>query len=148
MSKDILDLITKTVLGAISGNDSIPEDKKSEAASITSNAFLEGIKNNISLDNLSSITDIFSGSEGAAGGSILDGIKSHIGSALTEKLGLSGDTAGSIASTVLPLITKLFSGGDGASGGGIDINSLIGLVTGGDSKSAGGILGTIKKLFG
>lgn len=149
MSKEILDLITQSVLGVISGNDSIPEDKKAEAASVTSNAFLEGLKNNVSLDNISNITSLFSGEGDTSGGGILDSIKSYIGSALTDKLGLSSEVSTSIASTVLPIITKLFSGGDGGSGGGIDIGSLLGAFTGGeDSQASGGILGSIKKLFG
>lgn len=146
---EIIDLIKNNVLGAISNNKEVSDDKKDSVVDIATDSILDGLKSKLSLDNISEIKNLFSGdSSSLQNNPIVNSIQGNVMSALMQKVGLSNGISSSIATTVVPLVIKALSGK--VSGGNFDINSLVGMLTGGDSKQeakSGGIMGKIGSLF-
>lgn len=148
MLDGILDLVKDQALGAITNNADVPDDKKEAAVETTTSAIVDGLKNNLSLDNISSLLGIFSGGDSTASTSqTADSIQTSVVSSLSEKVGLSKEVAGSIASTVVPALLQLLTKKSGDANDSFSFESLLESFTGGNNKK-GGILGTLGKLFG
>lgn len=140
MLDNILDLVKNEVSSAISQNIDIPDNQKAQAVEATTNAVKDGFTN-----NLSGLTSLFSG---GGDGSIIDKIKDLVSGALTSKVGLNADTASSIASSIVPTIVSAISGKiQDPNSKGFNLESVIGAFTGGESPSAGGLLGKIAGFF-
>jgi len=147
MLDGILDLVKDQALGAITNNAGVPDNKKDAAVETTTNALVEGLKDQLSLDNISSIVGLFTeNSSDAANNPMVTSLQSSVVSSLGEKVGLSKEVAGSIAATVVPALLKLLSKKSGDSNDSFSLESLLESFTGGDNK--GGLLGTLGKLFG
>ncbi|EGK02023.1 DUF937 domain-containing protein [Dysgonomonas gadei] len=144
MLDGIIDLVKDQALGAITNNAGVPADKKEAAVETTTSAVVNGLKDQLTPDNLSNILGIFSGGS-ASNSNLTSGLQSSVVSALSEKVGLSPAVANSIASTVIPAIMGLISKKHNDSNDSFSLESLVESVTG---KQGGGILGTLGGLFG
>lgn len=146
---EIVDIIKNNIIGALTNNKDVPDGKKDNVAHTAAESILDGLKNNLNLDNISDFKNLLSGSSsGQQNNSVQNSIQNNVVSALVQKVGLSNGVSSSIASTIVPLAFKALSGklGDGS----FDIKSLLGMFSGGDNKddSKGeGILGKIGNLF-
>lgn len=147
MLDGILDLIKDHALGAITNNADVPDDKKDAAVETTTNAIADGIKNNLSLDNVSSLLGLSDGDSDLTNNQTVNSIQTSVISSLSEKVGLSKEVAGSIASAVVPVLLQLLSKKSGDSNDSFSFDSLLKSFTGGSEKG-GGILSTLGKLFG
>ncbi|GHV17683.1 hypothetical protein FACS1894169_13280 [Bacteroidia bacterium] len=148
MLDGILDLIKDQALGAITNNANVPDDKKEAAIETTTNAIADGLKNNLSLDNVSSLLGLFSSGDSATtNNQTVNSIQTSVVSSLSEKVGLSKEVAGSIASAVVPALLQLLSKKSGDTNDSFNFESLLESFTGGSGKG-GGILGILGKLFG
>lgn len=147
MLDGILDLIKDQALGAITNNADIPDDKKEAAIETTTSAVADGLKNNLSLDNVSSLLGLSSGGDSASSNQTVSSIQTSVVSSLSEKVGLSKEVAGSIATAVVPALLQLLSKKSGDANDSFNFESLLESFTGGSSKG-GGILSTLGKLFG
>lgn len=143
MLDEILKLVKNQALGAVSNNAGVPDDKKDAAVETTTSAVVDGLKNQLSFDNISSLTGLFTGGD-AAGHPVASSIQDNVVSSLSQKVGLSKEVAGSIASAVVPALLALLSKKSGDSNDSFSFESLIKSFSGGN----GGILGTLGKLFG
>lgn len=149
MLNEIIDLVKEQVEGVVA-KANVPSDKQSAAVEATTTSIVDGLKNNLSLDNISSITSLFGGdgdASGLANNSVVTSIQSSVVSALKDKVGLSPAIASSISTTVIPAILGLLSKKSNDPGDSFDFSSLLGAFSGG-STSKGGILNSIMKLFG
>ena len=108
MLDNIINLVKEQALGAIGGNAGVPADKKDAAVNATTSSIVDGLKEHFTPDNLSAITNLFSGGESDTQG-ISSSLQTSVVSALSEKVGLSKDVANSIASAVIPAVIGLFS---------------------------------------
>ena len=144
MLDGIIDLVKDQALGAITNNAGVPADKKEAAVETTTSAVVNGLKDQLTPDNLSNILGIFSGGS-ASNSNLTSGLQSSVVSALSEKVGLSPAVANSIASTVIPAIMGLIAKKHNDSNDSFSLESLVESVTG---KQGGGILGTLGGLFG
>ena len=148
MLDGILDLIKDQALGAVTNNTDIPDDKKEAAVETTTSTIMDGLKNNLSFDNLSSLTGLLGGENSATSdNTMVNSLQTSVVSALSEKVGLSKEVAGSIASTVVPALLQLLSKKSGDTNDSFSFESLLESFTGGSGKK-GGILGVLGKLFG
>ena len=147
MLNGILDLIKDSALGAITNNADVPDDKKDAAVETTTNAIVDGIKNNLSLDSVSSLLGGSDGDSNLANNQTINSIQTSVISSLSEKVGLSKEVASSIASAVVPALLQLLSKKSGDSNDAFSFDSLLKSFTG-DSQKGGGILSTLGKLFG
>lgn len=153
MLDGILDLIKTQAQEAVA-TAGVPADKQDAAVETTASTIVDGLKENLSLDNVSSIMGLFSGdsSSSVANNSVINSIQGSVVSALSSKVGLSSDIANTIATTVVPALMGMLSQKSNDSGDSFDFGSLLQSFTGGKSgkseKSGGGILGNILgKLF-
>lgn len=151
MLDHILDLVKDQAMRVISGNSDVPAEKKDAAVETTTSAILDGLKSNITPDNISVVTNLLGlTSNNNASNKIVDSIQGSVISSLIEKVGLSKSVANTIATTVVPALMSLLSKKNADKNDSFDIGSLIKSVTGGDDskKSGGGLLDALGGLFG
>lgn len=145
MLDNIINLVKEQALGAISGNAGVPADKKDAAVNATTSSIVDGLKEHFTPDNLSAITNLFSGGVSDTQG-ISSSLQTSVVSALSEKVGLSKDVANSIASAVIPAVIGLFSKKtNDPNDSGFSIESLVQAFNGG---KGGGIFDALGSLFG
>ncbi|MFT4221403.1 DUF937 domain-containing protein [Dysgonomonas sp.] len=147
MLDGILDLIKDQALGAITNNADVPDDKKGAAVETTTNAIVDGFKNNLSLDNVSSLLGLSGDDSALTNNQTVNSIQTSVISSLSEKVGLSKEVAGSIAAAVVPALLQLLSKKSGDTNDSFSFDSLLQSFTG-SSQKGGGILSTLGKLFG
>lgn len=158
MLDSILDLVKGPVTEAITKSKEVPATQKKQAIDVTTNAIADTLQSSITPENISQLTSLFTGGSKAASGSnfLTEGITTTIVNVLSQKFGLSKTVSGAIASSIIPSLMNMLSSkvsGGSKSGGGIDIGSLIGMFTGGSSKSsnttdiAGSVIGALGNLF-
>lgn len=150
MLDGILDLIKDQALGAVT-QAGVPADKQEAAVETTASSIVDGLKDQLSLDNISSIMSLFGGSSSsssavAASNPVVSSIQGTVVSSLSEKVGLSPAVANTIASTVVPALIGLLSKKSNDPGDSFDFGSLLQSFTGGGD-STGGFLGGILGKF-
>lgn len=153
MLDNILNLVKEQASNVISNNSDVPEEKKGAAVETTTSAILDGLKNNITPDNVSVVTNLLGmTSNNTSSNNVVNSIQTSVISSLIEKVGLSKSTANTIAVSVVPALMSLLSKKNADKNDSFDIGSLIKSVTGGsdDKKNdnGGGLLGTLGNLLG
>lgn len=152
MLDNILKIVTEQVVPAITNNADIPDNQKENAVQATTSGILEGLKDHFIPDNLSDVANLFGGGAASSfgGSSMIQGIQSTVASALTQKVGLNGAVATTIASTVVPAVIGMFSNKvNDQNDSGFNVESLIKAFTGGGgNQGGGGILGMLGGLLG
>lgn len=150
MLDNILNLVKDTVANSISGNSSIPEDKKDATVETATHALTHGLKENFTLSNLSSLTSLFSGGGSLSNNSITNNIVGSVTSELIQKVGLSQSVANMVSTTIVPLVMKVISGKvNDPNEKGINVESLIETFSGNSGSGGGhGLLSSLAKLFG
>lgn len=143
MLDGIINLVKEQALGAITNNAAVPADKKDAAVEATTSSIVEGLKSQLTTDNISNLLGIFGGDSGSS--EITGAIQKSVVSALSEKVGLNKDVAANIASAVIPAIMGLISKKNNDPNDSFHLESLVETVTG---KKSGGILGALSGLFG
>lgn len=146
MLDNILNLVKETIADSISSNSNVPEDKQAATIETATHAVTNGLKDNFTLSNLSSLTSLFGGSGSVSNNSITNNIIGSVTSELIQKVGLSQSVANVISTTVVPLVMKVISGKvNDPNEKGINVESLIETFSG---SSGHGLLSSISKLFG
>lgn len=147
MLNSILGLVKETVANSIAGNGDVPTAQKEKTVNVTTDAVTDGLKKNLTLDNLSNITDLFKKGSSTKSNPITNNIVEMVSSSLVKKVGLSASVANMISTTVVPMVMKAISGKvNDPKEEGFDIKSIIAGLSGGSAQ--GGLLGTLGKLFG
>ncbi|NDV95337.1 DUF937 domain-containing protein [Dysgonomonas sp. 521] len=150
MLDGILDLIKDQALGAVT-QAGVPADKQSAAVETTASSIVDGLKDQLSLDNVSSLMSLFGGSSSSssalsASNPIVSSIQKTVVTSLSEKVGLNSAMANTIASTVVPALIGLLSKKSSDPNDSFDFGSLLKSFTGGGD-SAGGLLGGLLGKF-
>ncbi len=149
MLDNIIGLVKDQVISSVTGgNISIPADKKDQIVETTTNSLMDGLKSNLTLDNLSSLAGLFGGSGSIASNSITQSIQTSVVSSLCEKVGLSKEMSKTIAAVAIPAVMGMFqSKVNDPKDSSFSIDSLIKAFSGGSGKG-GGLLGALTGLFG
>lgn len=149
---NILDLVKNTVSGMISGEKSIPDDKKAQTVETATQAVGEGLKQNLSASNISNIMGLFgknSNASSTSGNPILTNMINKVVEELVQKVGLSQNVSQTVASKIVPAVMGVVSGKvNDPNEKGFDVQSLISSFSGNSGKQGGGLLGNIGKIFG
>lgn len=159
MLENIISLVKDQVTDKISGEADIPADKKTEVAQTITSSIIEGLKNQMTPENMSALKSMLGGGATQEGNTaeirqngITQGVESNVVSSLTSKTGLSAATATKIAALVVPVVIAVFARkAKNGGGSGFDIGSLVGAFTGSGSSSTGGgkgIMDMVGKFFG
>ncbi|MCZ4245188.1 DUF937 domain-containing protein [Pedobacter punctiformis] len=169
MLENLNELVRENAQDAVVNNSAIPNEHNEAVIQAASSSIFDTLKDKLTSGDIGSLTDIFKGgnAEGSAvanqaSGSFIDKLGS---------LGISGDTAKSIAAAIIPVIIskftqktndpndssfniqdvvgKLAGGADGK----FDLTDVIGMITGNKDQAAGaqpdggGILDKLKGMF-
>jgi len=153
MLDQILNIIKEQAGNIINANPDVPADKKAATVETTTQAVVDGMKENINMSNLSHLSDLFSGDVKASStmNPLLESIKNTVTSSLTQKVGLGAGTANGIAASLIPVIFKIFSekaNDPNQNEQGFNIGNLIKTFTSnGNGINTGSLLNSVGKLF-
>ncbi len=126
-------------------NTGLDESQLPNATSAITESLTEVVGGQLQNGDLSSLTEMFSGTETSSSNPIVAQLSGPIAANLASKIGIDGNQATQIIATVLPLILNMFNGQvNNAKGNGVDVSSLIGQLAGGNLGNIGGLL----NLFG
>lgn len=135
-------LVTEQIGKVISEQKEIPTAEKKKATEAATSSFLDVLSKQVSGDNASALTSLL---KGGASSSLQKSIVSAVSSALSSKVNLSKGVADSVAGVIVSTVMSLLN--KESKGGGLDLGSLLGGLTGGDSKG-GGLMDVVGGLFG
>ncbi|MCC8019918.1 MAG: hypothetical protein LIO85_09130 [Rikenellaceae bacterium] len=162
MLENIISLVKDQVMDKLPEDADIPADKKNEVAKTTTTSIIEGLKNQMTPENISSLKSMLGGTAAREGDTaairengITQGVESNVVSSLTSKTGLNAATATKIAALVVPAVIAVFARRTKSGGGsGFDIGSLVSAFTGHGSSSSSstsgggsGIMDMVGKFF-
>ncbi|MDL2243488.1 hypothetical protein LJB84_01435 [Bacteroidales bacterium OttesenSCG-928-J19] len=153
MIENILKLVKSTVAGSMANDANIPQAQQKDAIEATTTALSDGLKQNLTLDNMGNLMSLFGGDKNTAQSNpVTKNLQSTVSSALMSKIGLSKSIADTISSTVVPMVISTISGKvNDSKEESFNLESLIGAFTGSDSGSSsttGGLLSGLGKLLG
>lgn len=152
MLDSIINLVKEQVVGAVNENADIPDDQKGAVAESTESALLSGLAQYMTPDNISAITNLFSGGGNSGNSQITNGVEGSVISELAEKIGLDKNVASSIASSIVPAVMGMMaSKTQDDNEPDFNIESILGAFTGGNKGGGsplGGLLGALGGLFG
>ncbi len=147
----IIELVKGQVSDTVTRDSDIPADKKEQAVDATTSSLIDGFKQYLTPDHLSSLASLLgtggASADGEKAAQVSDGLQSNVISNLISKVGLSRGTSQKIASSVVPAVMALFTrklkDGDDPD---FNIGSLLGGM-GKNSKDDSGILDKIGSFF-
>lgn len=147
MLDSILNLIKTTVSKEITG-DMVPQDKQAQTVETTTQALADGLRQHLNGGNISHLLDLLKGEKTPADNPVVGNLQSNVVSSLMQKVGLSQNVAGRIATAVIPAVMKMFSGkAKEMEGQGVDVNSLIHSFSSTDGSKTN-LLESVGKMFG
>lgn len=147
MLDSILNLIKTTVSKEITG-DMVPQEKQAQTVDTTTQALADSLRQNLNGGNVSHLLDLLKGEKTPADNPIVGSLQKNVVSSLMEKVGLSQNVAGRIATVVIPAVMKMFSGkAKEMEGQGMDIKSLIHSFSSTDGGKTN-LLESVGKMFG
>ncbi len=149
MLQDILNMIKSQASQVIANNTEIPEEKKTETVQATTQALAQGLKENVSLKNITQLANLFSGDSKVNNtmSPLLENLKSTVAGTLTGKVGLSAPVANSIAATVIPSLVRAFSSKVNDPNDKFNLESIFESFAGEKAESHEGLLGKIGSMF-
>lgn len=164
MLDNLFDLVKQQAGEAIINNPAIANERNDDAISSATSSIFDGLKNAAGNGNISDIMSLFNGGGNIANNGILQNIQGGFVGDLMHKFGVDPSTATNIAGTLIPTVLQKFVNKTNdpndssfdlqdiiskVGGGNLDVQSLIGQFTGGgQSQSGGGIMDSLKGLFG
>lgn len=144
MLENLIQLVRENAGEAIINNSAIPNEKNEAAVETAASSIFDQLKGQLNQGGLESITNLFQG-----GGSteLINNISSGTAGDLMKKFGLDSNAAGGIVEKLIPVVMdKFVKKTNDPNDSSFDLQGIIGSLTGGGQ--AGGILNTIKGLFG
>lgn len=167
MLESLTSLVKQFAGDSIINNPAIPNEKNDDAVATTSSSIMETLKNAVSGGNLSGITQMFK-SDNPGNTDLAKQAQSGVAQQLMEKYGLDQSQADNAAGGLVPKVlaqlvgktndpndnsfhlTDILTHLTGGSDSGLNVQDLLSKFVGGGeaNSSGGGILGTIKGLFG
>lgn len=164
MLDNLLELVKNNAGSAIVTNPVIPNERNDEAIEFASSSIFNTLKNAAGNGNFSDIMNMFNGSGNAAETPMANIMNNDLVKGLMDKFSLNQNDAGGVASGLLPnVLNSLVNKTNDPNDNSIDIQGILGKLTGGDggfdvqniiskfsggTSSGGGILDSLKGLFG
>ncbi len=136
MLENLLDLVKQNAGDAIINNPAIPNDRNNEAISEATNSIAGGLQGLFSQSGgLKDIIRMFSGqNQGAATNNITQSLSGGLIESLMSKFGLNSQSAGSIASSLIPsVLSNLVSRTNDPNDNGFNIQDIFNNFSGGQT---------------
>lgn len=141
MLNNLLDLVKQHAGSAIIDNPAIPNERNDEAVSLASSSIFDTLKNAAGSGNISDIMNMFQGGN-ATSNPLANVMQNGFVQNLMSKFGLDQNAAGGVASSLIPnVLQNLVSKTNDPNDSSFNLQDIV-------SKVGGGIMDTIKGLFG
>ena len=141
MIESIIKNLTPIVTSKLTNEFSLSTDQASKAVETTQSSLVGSITKEVASGNTDGLLSLLNSGNSGAGSSVFNSLLTNLAGDYSKKLGITGDTAQSIADFVLPLVVSKVSS---QIGGSADKGDLMKLV----SSGAGGMLkNTLGGLF-
>ncbi len=148
MFDQLLQLVKENAGDAIINNPAIPNEQNDAAIETASGSIMDQLKGLAGGGNLDSVMNLFQGSSSAATNPVVNNISTGVAGELMKKFGLDHGAASNIVQQLIPTVmSKLVKKTNDPNDSSFDLQGILGSLTGG-TQSGGGILGTLKGLFG
>jgi len=145
MLENLIQLVKENAGEAIINNPAIPNEKNDAAVETAASSIFDQLKGQIGSGGIESITNLFQG--GGVSQEMLSNLSAGTAGDLMKKFGLDSNAAGGIVQKLIPVVMdKFVKKTNDPNDKSFDLQGIIGSLTGGGQ--AGGILNTIKGLFG
>lgn len=144
MLENLIKLVKENAGEAIINNPAIPNEQNEAAVETAASSIFDQLKGQLGQGGLESITNLFQGGNSKE---MINNISSGAAGDLMKKFGLDSNAAGGIVEKLIPVVMdKFVKKTNDPNDNSFDLQGIIGSLTGGGQ--AGGILNTIKGLFG
>ncbi len=148
MFDQLLQLVKENAGEAIINNPAIPNEQNDAAVETATDSIMDHLKGLAGGGNLDSVMSLFQGSGNAADSPVVSNISSGVAGDLMKKFGIDQGAASNIVQQLIPVVmNKFVNKTNDPNDKSIDLQGIIGSLSGGQ-KGAGGILNSIKGLFG
>ena len=125
MLDQLFELIQKNGKEAIIENQAVPNEHNDAVMQVAQSAIVDGLGALLKQGQISSLSDIVKGAP-AENNPAVQQISNNFMGSIMERFGISGDSASSIASAVIPLvINKMLSKTQSGETGGFDLGSML-----------------------
>lgn len=146
MLEQLLQLVKENAGDAIINNPAIPNENNDAAMETAANSLFDNLKGVASGGNLDGILNLFNQGGDVSSNPLVNNLSSGVAGDLMKKFGLDPAAAGGIVQNLLPVVlNKLVNKTNDPNDSSIDLQGIIGSLTGG---KGGGIGNLIKGIFG
>ncbi|RVT77332.1 hypothetical protein EOD40_05830 [Flavobacterium sufflavum] len=130
---------------AVIKNEAIPNEQNEAVLKETSSSIFSSLQKIAAKGDLSEIVGLLQGKDINEDNPAVQEITNQVSNSLTEKLGLSSDTAHSTATTMIPqILNSLITKANDPKDKSFSVSDLLNSLTGGDSPEHAGIMETIR----
>jgi hypothetical protein len=146
--ENLIELIKENAGEAIINNPVIPNKKNSAAITTAASAILNSLKGEAKSGGINSIKDLFKEGSDVNSNPVVSKVSANVAGDLMKKFGLDKGAANSIVAMLIPIVmSKLVKKTNDPKDSSINLESVIGALTGGQGR-LGGLLGSLKGLLG
>lgn len=149
MLENLIKLVTDNAGDAIINNPAIPNDQNQAAIETTASSIMDSLKGQIGSGGLDSIMNLFQGGGASGSGSMVENITSGVAGNLMKKFGIDNAAANGIVQSLVPVVmNKLVHKTNDPEDSSFNLTDILSTLGGNSASGGGGILNTIKGLFG
>lgn len=147
MLDQLTNLVKQFGTDSVVNNTQIPNEQNEAVMNEASSSILSGLKDMVSNGNISDLAGLFQGNNATDNSNpAVKNITNKLSENLGNKFGLSPDTSANVANNLIPqvmgsLVNKAKDPNDNS----FQISDIISSISGGDSKTGGGIMDAISK---
>ncbi|HRZ41655.1 MAG TPA: hypothetical protein P5228_03015 [Bacteroidales bacterium] len=148
MLSQILEIVRENAGEAIINNPVIPNKKNSAAIKTASGSIVKNLQKMAGSGELDAIKGMFAGEGQVENNPVINQLSGNVAGDLMKKFGLDKGAASGIVQQLLPIVMKKFvQKTNDPKDNSINLESVLGSLMSGKSKSGGGLLGNLLKGF-
>lgn len=145
MIEQITELVKQFGGDAIVNNPAVPNEKNDEVAKETGDSLLSGLQSMVAEGKLGDLASLLGGKTAISmDNSTVKELTDKVTNNLTQKTGISNEAAAGVSANMIPnILGGLLGKANDKSDSSFNIQDIIKSITGGDSKSSGGLMDMI-----
>jgi hypothetical protein len=139
MIEQLFKMIQGDAQEEIINNPAIPNEHNNQAVGLATESIFNGLQGALANGGLSQVLNLFGGKAGLGGNPLVSGITNRFVGSMMKQFGIDSPIATSIASSLIPkVLGKLINRTSDPSDNSIDMNGIIGALTGGGASAQQG----------
>lgn len=150
MIDQITELVKQFGGDAIVNNSSVPNEKNDAVAKETGESLLSGLQGMISEGKLGDLANILGGKSSVSmDNPTIKELTEKVSGSLSQKTGISNEAANGVSASMIPnILGGLLNKAKDSSDSSFNLSDIVSSLTGGDSKSQGGLMDMITSIGG